>query len=128
MLIEAENVAAGIAEAGGDFWGVCADGLGDFAAVGGDGDDGGGHVVNHDVNHQAGSCGWGAIEGPDAADFADAVVEGDGAVAAFANVPAKNFFVEGGGASGVGGRDFDVADFSVAECGRHGVPLRKREY
>jgi hypothetical protein len=127
MLVEAEDVAAGIAEACGDFGGVGADGLGDFASVGGDRGDSGGHVVNHNVNHEAGSCGWRAIQCPDAADFADAVVEGDGPVTARANFPAKNFFVEGGGATGVGGRDFDVADFSVAESWRHGVPLRERK-
>ena len=75
MLVEAENVAAGIAETRGNFWGVGADGLCDFAAIGGDRGDGGGHIVNHDVNHEAGSCGGRAIEDPHAADFVDAVVE-----------------------------------------------------
>ena len=45
LLIEADYVAGGVAEPGSDFGGVGADGLDDFALVGEDGVEGGGHAV-----------------------------------------------------------------------------------
>jgi|ERR1019366_1360376 hypothetical protein len=111
MLVEAEYVAAGIAEARGDFGGVGVDRLNDLASVGGDGCEGCSHVVIHDVNHQTWSCRRRAAEDPCAADFSDAVVKRDGAIVALADLPAENFFLEAGGERDVGGGDFDVANF-----------------
>ena len=62
MLVEADYVAGGVAEPGGDFGGVGADGLDDFALVGEDGVEGGGHAVAHDVKQKAGLGGGRASE------------------------------------------------------------------
>ena len=75
MLVNTEYVAAGIAKTRGDFWSVSADRLCDFAAIRDDGCDRRGHIVNHDVHHQARSRGWRAIQNPRATYFADAIVE-----------------------------------------------------
>src|SRR5436309_687918 len=50
LLIEAEDVAGGIAESGGDFGSVDANGLNDLAALGFDLLHGRGGVIDHDVN------------------------------------------------------------------------------
>jgi hypothetical protein len=121
MLIDAEEVAGGVGECCGDFWGVFADWSGDFSAVAGDCVEGLGGVVNHDVDGE-GWVGCGGEDGdPGATDFADAVVEGDAAVGAAADLPIENFFVERGGGVDVEGGDDDVADFAVAEGGMGGV-------
>jgi len=112
FLVDADDVAAGIAEAGGDFGGVDADGLDDFAACGGNGVNSGRRVVDHDVEEVAGSGGR-AAGNPGSADLADGVVESGGAVAASADIPAENALIEFGGAGDIDGRKFDVADFSV---------------
>jgi hypothetical protein len=72
LLVEADHVGAGVAEAGGDFGGVGADGLDDLASMGYDRVNGCGYAVHHDVNEEAGVCGGWATEDPRAADFADA--------------------------------------------------------
>ena len=86
----------------------------DSFKFGGDGCEGCGHVVIHDVNHQTWSCRRRAAEDPCAADFSDAVVKRDGAIVALADLPAENFFLEAEGERDVGGGDFDVANFYVS--------------
>jgi hypothetical protein len=62
LLVEADNVAGGVAEPGSDLGGVGAHGLDDFALVGEDGVEGGGHAVAHDVKQKAGLGGGRASE------------------------------------------------------------------
>ncbi len=99
-------------------WAVISDALGSMgwtiATVCGDEVDGGDGAVYHDGDNDAGLGGWRTIEDPDAADLADAVVEGGGAVAVLAQGPAKASGVEGGGDGYVRGGDFEVADLAVA--------------
>src|SRR5512133_2961841 len=52
FLVEADHVAAGIAEARGDLRRVAADRLDDLAAVRRDGVDRRGHAVHHDIEEQ----------------------------------------------------------------------------
>jgi hypothetical protein len=62
LLVEADNVAGGIAEPGGDLGGVGGDGLDDFALVGDDGVEGAGHAAAQDVKQKAGLGGGRASE------------------------------------------------------------------
>src|SRR5437016_14480732 len=62
LLVEADYVAGGVAEPGSDLGGGGADGLDDFALVGEDGVEGGGHAVAHDVKEKAGLGGGRAAE------------------------------------------------------------------
>lgn len=124
FLVEADYVAAGIAEAGGDLGGVSAEWLHDVAAGGDDGVQGGGHAVHHDVEQQAGLGGGRASKDPGAADFAGGVVKGGGAVSAFADVLAEGTAVEVGGAGNVGSGHFEVADLAVGARGGHGESFR----
>jgi hypothetical protein len=119
MLVDAEEVSSGVVEVGRDLTGGGVDGSDDLAAVGGDETDGVGGVVDHDGDHDAGLCGWWAIKDPGAAYFLDTVVEGDAAIVAMAHEPSEDGGVEGGRDVGVDGGDFEVADLSVAEGGRH---------
>src|SRR6266481_9677570 len=117
LLVEADDVSSRIAEAGRDFWGVRADWLHDFAAMGDDDVNGGGHTVNHDVKQQAGLGGGRTAEHPRAAHFAGSIVKSGAAVAALADVPAEDAFIEIGRARNVGGGHFDVTDFTVGKFG-----------
>ena len=119
LLVEANYVAGGVAESGSDFGGVGADGLDDFALVGEDGVEGGGHAVAHDVKQKAGLGGGRASEDEGAADLAGGVVKGGAAIAAFADGPVEDLVVEVGGARDVGGRELEVADFAVGGGGGH---------
>jgi len=121
FLIDAEDVAAWVFEAGRDFGVVCADGLGDFAAIGEDGLEHFGGVVDHDVDEEAWGRGWAVLD-ERAADVACDVVEGGCAVASGSDLPVEGFGVEIGGARDVLGGEFDVADFSVGGGG-HGSIL-----
>jgi hypothetical protein len=125
LLVEADYVAGGVAEPGSDLGGVGADGLDDFALVGEDGVEGGGHALAHDVEQKAGLGGGRASEDEGAADLAGGVVKGGAAIAAFADGPVEDLVVEVGGARDVGGGEFDVADFSVGGGGEHGCRGRR---
>src|ERR1700686_3536296 len=94
FLIKTDYVSAGIAKSGGDFWGVFADFLHDLASVGDYQFERFGDAVDHDVQQQAWLFGGRAAQHPRSAHFADAIVEGGGAVAALPDVPAKNLFVK----------------------------------
>jgi hypothetical protein len=120
LLIEAQDVAGGVAETGGDFGSVGANGLYDFAAVSDYGLYGFRDAVDHDVDEQAGSWRGRALEYPGSTDFVDRIVEGEVAVATLADVPSEDSVVEVGGAGDVGGGHFDVADFSVGAGWGHG--------
>ena len=113
FLVQPDYVAARIAEAGGDFGGVGAEGLHDLAAGGDDGVQGGGHAIHHDVEQQAGLGGGRASEDPGAADFAGGVVKGGGAISALADVPAEGAAVELGRARNVGGGHLEITDLAV---------------
>jgi hypothetical protein len=78
LLVEADYVAGGVAEPGSDLGGVGADGLDDFALVGEDGVEGGGHAVAQDVKQKAGLGGGRASEDEGAADLAGGVVRAYG--------------------------------------------------
>ena len=119
MLIQTDDVAAGIAKAGGDLGRVGADGLNDYTSVGNDSFNGFGDAVDHDVKKKTGIAGGRAPSYPGAAHFADAVVKSEAAVAARADVPSKNLFIESGGAGYVGGGYFQIADFAIGEGWRH---------
>src|SRR5215472_9962579 len=127
VLVEAEDVAGGIAEARSDFGRVRADGLHDFAALGNHLVHGSGNVVYQDVHQQADLGRRGTAQHECTAYFVDAIVKGRGTVAALPDVPAENAFVEVRGASNVGGRHFDVADFSVGHCRWHRVSSGRAE-
>ncbi len=101
LLVDAEDVAGGISEAGGDFGVVASDGLGDLASGGGDGLDCCGGIVDHDVDEEARIDRWLAVEDPGAADLAGGVVKGCAPVASLADVPAKDGLVELGGVGDV---------------------------
>ena len=64
VLVDAEDVAAGVAEVSDDLAGVRVDGQDDLAAVGGDEVDGGGGAVDHDVDDDAGFGEMGDRRGP----------------------------------------------------------------
>src|SRR6202022_1026854 len=113
MLVDAEDIAGGVAEVCGDLAGVASDGLYDLSSQGGDCIAGGGDAVDHDVDEEARGGGGRPLEGPGAADLADGVVEGEAAVAAVPKAPAEGLPVEGRGEGDVEGRDFDGADFAV---------------
>jgi hypothetical protein len=70
LLVEADHVSSRIAKPGGDFGGVGADGLHDFAAMSDDGVNGGRYPVHHDVKEEAGLSRGRAPEHPCAAYFA----------------------------------------------------------
>jgi len=123
MLVDAEEVAGGILEVGGDLAGGGVDRFDDLAAAGGDEGGGVGGVVDHDGDDDAGLGGGSAVEDPHSADFVDAVVKGDAAIAVDAYGPSEDGGVEGGGDGDVRGGNFEVADFAVAECGRHVTPF-----
>ena len=59
---------------------------------------------------------------PGTADLAGGVVKGDAAVIARADAPLEDALIEVRRAGYIGGRQFDVADFSVGKCRRHLVP------
>src|SRR6266481_1334465 len=120
LLVEADDVSCRVAEPGSDLGCVRADWLHDFAAMGDDDVNGGGHTVNHDVKQQAGLGGGRTAEHPRAAHFAGSIVKSGATVAAFADVPAEDAFIEIGRARNVGGGHFDVTDFTVGKFGRHG--------
>lgn len=118
-MIEADDVAAGIAEAGCDLRGVYSDGLDDVAPVRHYSVDGCGYAVHHDVDHEAGlRGGWPSLH-PGTAYLANCVIKSGSAVAALADLPAEDFVVEIGGAGYVRGGYLDVTDFSVSEGGWH---------
>jgi len=119
LLVEADYVAGGVAEPGSDFGGIGADGLDDFALVGEDGVEGGGHAVAQDVKQKGGR----ASEDEGAADLAGGVVKGGAAIAALADGPVEDLVVEVGRARDVSGGELEVADFSVGGCGGHGASL-----
>src|SRR2546429_3014785 len=112
LLVEADYVAGGVAEPGSDFGGVGSDGLDDFALVGEDGVEGGGHAVAHNVKQKAGLGGGRASEDEGAADLAGGVVKGGAAIAAFADGPVEDLVVEVGGAGGGGGGGLEGGSFS----------------
>jgi hypothetical protein len=89
VLVEADDVSARIAEPGGDFGGVGADRLHDFAAMGYNGVNSGGHTINHDVKEEAGLSRGRAAEHPRAAHFAGGIVKSGAAVAALATFQPK---------------------------------------
>lgn len=119
MLVDAENVAAGIAEVSDDLAGVGVDGQNDLAAVGGDEVDGSSGVVDHDRDNDAGVGERAAVENPHAADL-DAVIEGYGAVAVLAQLPTEDVGIEGGRDSCISCGDFEIADFAVCDTVGHG--------
>src|SRR5262249_7576152 len=110
LLVEADDVAARIADAGGDLRRVAADRLHQLAAVRDGLLDGGRDAVDHDVEEEAGLAGRRPPSHPGAAHLADAVVEGRLAVAALAQAPAEDGAVELGRPGDVGGGDLDVTD------------------
>jgi len=124
LLVDAEDVAGRVLEAGGDFGVVASDGLGDRASGGGDGLDGGGGVVHHDVDEEAGVGGGWAVEDPSSAYLAGGVVKGGCSVTAGADLPAEDGLIEFGGAGDVGRWDFYVTDLSVGGVRRHFVILQ----
>jgi len=126
MLVEADHVSSGIAETRGDLRGVGADWLDDLAAMGYYGVNGGGYAVYHDAKEEAGLCGRRAPKHPRAAHFVDCIVKRRGAIAAFSDVPAEHRFVEFGRACNVVGGHFDVANFAIRKCRRHGHSLGRR--
>src|SRR5207247_4667679 len=97
ILIEADNVASGVAEAGGDLGRVRADGLHELAPVGDDGVNRGGRTVHHDVNEQPWR-GRRSASHPGAAHLAHSIVERDRAVTALPDLPAENLLIEFSGA------------------------------
>ncbi len=118
MLIEAEHVSGGVAESCGDLGCVSADRLRDLAAVCDDEVQSGRGAVDHNVNHKTGRGGGRTSEDPGTADFADSVIERDAAVAAFPDIPAKDFSVELSRGCSVNSGNLDVADLAIRKCGR----------
>src|ERR1700676_2691723 len=94
LLIEAEDVAVRVAKSCGDLGGVRTDGSKDFAAIGDNRVQRRGHAIDHDGDADAVLTGWRAAQHPHTADLANAVVEGKVAIAAVADIPAKDFFVK----------------------------------
>ena len=64
MLVDAEDIASGVAEVCSDLGGFGVDGLDDLAAVSSDEIDGGGGAVDHDVDDDAGFGEMGDRRGP----------------------------------------------------------------
>src|SRR5215510_16158058 len=119
LLIDADDVSSGVTEPRRDLRRVAADGLHDFASVGDNLVNGGGHTINHNVKEEPGIFAGRPSEHPGPAHFTHAVVESDAAIGTFPDVPAERFPVEVGRALGVFGWHFDVADFSVGKRRRH---------
>src|SRR6185312_1235482 len=113
LLIQPEHVASRIGKARGQLRRVDADGLHDLAAGGFDRRDRRLEVVDHDVHEQARLARPRlAPLDPRARDL-DAVVEGEGAVAAHARLPAEQRLVERRRAIDVGRGQLEVADLAV---------------
>jgi hypothetical protein len=120
FLIEAEQVAARIAEVRDQLGGIKAKRLDDLAAKGFNLRDCLANVADHDGDDKA-WMGRGCLPGVErAAYFSDGVIERRRPVAARADVPAEDFMVELGRARRIAGGELDVADLSVLGCGHHG--------
>src|SRR6185312_1618202 len=96
LLIEPNDVSAGIAKAGGYFRSVSADRLDDLTAVFLNEVERGLNVIHHDIEKQTGLIQSWPVKYPCAADLTYAIVEGDGAVAPRANIPVKDLLVKFG--------------------------------
>src|SRR5512138_2460792 len=119
LLIQSENVSAGVAEARCDLGRIDADRLNDLAPMSGDGIDGHANVVDHDVDDETGIAGRWATLDPGAAHGARAIVERQVAVTACSHLPAEHRLVERGRALNVGGWNLDVAHLPVGARWRH---------
>ena len=119
LLVEAENVSRGIAEARGDFRRVRANGLHEFAALGHELIDSRGHAVDHDIDEQSGRRRRRPARDPCPAHLAHSIVEGEGAVTPLSGLPTKNLFVEFSRALDVARGYLDVADFAVTQSWSH---------
>src|ERR1044072_3221481 len=116
LLIQTENISGRVGEAGRDFRRIATNRLDDGPACRSDLIYGRSDAVDHDVDQQPDIGHRLAIQPPGAADFTDAIIESLAAVAARPDVPAKNFLIESNGLLKIGRRNFDVADFAVAQC------------
>src|SRR5215472_415452 len=118
MLVEPDDVSAGVTEARCDLRRVGPDGLDDFAAVGDDGLDRSGHAVHVNIEQESGRCAGRTPKHPRTAYRADRVVKRSAAVTAFPDVPVEDLFVKVGRACNVRSGHFEIADFAVRH-GRH---------
>jgi hypothetical protein len=123
MLIDAQDVACGIAEVSSDLVGVGVDGLGDLSAVGGDEIDSCDCVVDHDGDDDTQLIGWRTIEDPHTT-YLDTVIKCSGAIGVVAEFPPEDGGVEGGRDGYIRGGDFEVTDLAVSVVWRHGGLLR----
>ena len=94
LLVDAQDVACGIAEKGVDLVFVGVDGLDNRATCCADGLARCGNVRNHNMYNHARRSGWGAIRNPCAADLPNRVVEGGRSISALPDFPAKNLLIE----------------------------------
>src|SRR5207237_7300813 len=94
LLVEADHIARGIAEPSADLRRILADRLHDLPPSRRHGVEGGGNVVYHHVDHEAG-CGRGRpSRDPCSAHLSHAVIEGRRAVAALTSLPAEDVAIE----------------------------------
>src|SRR5262245_58540120 len=94
LLIKAEDVSGGVAEAGGDLGGIGADGLDDLAARGHDCIARVGNAVAHDVDQESRLRGSRTTGNPCAADLAHAIVKGLAPVSTTPNIPTEDSLVK----------------------------------
>jgi len=96
VLVESNHVSRRVAEPGGDFRSVCADGLHNFTAIGNYRVQNRGRAVNHDVDEKARICRGLSSADPGAAYFANAVVKSGTSITTLANTPAEHASIEVG--------------------------------
>src|SRR2546425_5306252 len=113
LLVEANDVAAGVPESRRHLGRVHAYRLHNLAPARDDRVDGRANIVDHDVKQQARRCPWWSSADPSAAHLPCRVVEGSMTIAPLSYVPAEHLLVEVRRATDVGRGHFEVAHFAI---------------
>src|SRR5262245_55887652 len=119
LLVQSDNVAGRIAEPRGDLGGVGPDRLDDGSAVGLDGATRLGRIVDHDIEQETGRRPGASSADEGAADLAGRVIEGLRTVPACPHGPAEDLRVESRRLSDVDGRQLEITNLPVGDCGSH---------
>src|SRR6266446_1252287 len=115
LLVKADHISPGVAEACGNFRRIRTDRLHKLATVGDHGFNRGSDTVGHDVEQQPRRCGRRSAGDPGAAHFASCIVERDGTIASLPYSPAKDLLVELGRAPNISGWELDITDLAVGQ-------------
>src|SRR5262249_29383134 len=115
LLVQTDHVPSGVTKPGGDLGSIGPNGLHNFSSGSDNLLQGRRHAVHHHINEDSGGGGGRPTEHPGATHFPYGIIEGDRAIAALAQLPTQRAMVELGRTGDVGGRNLEIADFSVGK-------------